>query len=579
MSPAKNSSDKVRFPTKDQDSPFDKGLDGIFALLTSPRSKKATPNCSDETFMKCRTILLGEMATKGSAEDAIALLHLIGKVIYLFSKMINSKLKEEPDVLKIFLENYKEDQGKSLFTVSIPTLTKVLDGFPEKDATRVLNAQIETISGRLAKQGLKPPQQILALDPSDVLYRGKFANQWTPYAYTGQKNLYKRAFKENIFYLDPLQLCCGCTPVPIRGDKRRDQDLVPWISQCQTQIVNANRIGSPIRVILGDREFYSGIGNAFSYLGLWDPTHSPESNPRMVVPKKIWKDAEEKKWAFLLNPKAKILETDEIELDYYDQQYLGADLSRLLHNSKGTRYMVPVASVAVFDNYPNRHKPKTMDWAHTEAKKIETRLLALSKDLADMEQAYIHFLKKNKRKNCGPPSFGKKPRTSFKDPGEKILYNECLRINRQIKRWQTRKEALCKRLMFFTVSLHENETPDGREEEFLQLVGLYHQRWGIEIDVKLIKWEFPITSNCRKSTRRHLNWVISALVENSWHFYRLTRAARNLKVDNPEWKPFHPEFPLKRIKWNRKLSPVLSARGYIMELLEDALKNLIKTAI
>jgi hypothetical protein len=577
MSSAKISSVKTRFPTLKQEGPFEKGLDGLFDLLLSPRTKKKSPHASFETISKCKVMLLAQMSVKGSAEDSIALLQLIGHVVFSFAKGLWHNLQDNPNSLRDFIEKHTVDEGKQLFTVSSPTLSKVLDEYPEKDASNILKHQVQIISHRYKKQGLMPPLQMLAIDPSDILYRGKYPNQWTPFAYTGQKNQYKRAFKENILYLDPMQLITGLAPSPIIGNKVHEKSLPLWINQLQLQIVNANQNKSPIQAIYGDREFYSGIGNAFSYLGLWDSTRIPQENPRLVVPKKIWGDASAKKWAFLLDENSKMVDRDEIELEYYDQRLLGSQLSRLPHNPKGTRYTVPVASVAVFDNYPNGHKPKDMKWAHCEAKKIETHLRMLPKALANAESAYVHLLRKNNRNACSPPSYGHKPRTVFKDLDEKGLYQECIRLHKQLEWWKKQKEKLSKRLMFFTISLHENEGIEGHEPEFLALSKLYHQRWGVEIDVKLVKWEFPITTNSRKPTRRHLNWIISALMENSWHFYRLTRIARKIKQECPDWKPFDMYNPMKRKKWDRKFHPILSARGYIMELLEKGIKGLIKT--
>lgn len=576
MSSAKIASVKPCLPTFKQEFPFEKGLDGLFDLLLSPRTKKGSPKSSFETIAKCRAILLGQMAVKGSAEDSIAILQLIGTTIFAFAKTLMHQLQQNPNVLGEFIKEHDSNGGKQLFSVSSPTLTGILDDYPEHDASHLLTQQLNTITQRYKKQGLMPPVQMLAIDPSDILYRGKFPNQWTPFAYTGQKNQYKRAFKEDVLYLDPIQMIGGLAPSPITSDKSRRKVSPLWIRQVQMQIFNASANHSMILGIYGDREFYSGIGNALSYLGLWDPTRSPQENPRLVVPKKIWGDASTKKWAYLLDKNAKIVERDEIELDYYDQPLLGAQLSRLPHNPKGTRYTVPVASVAVFDNYPNGHKPQDMNWAHSEAKKIETHLLLLPKALAKTESAYVDLLRKNHRKSCSPPSYNHKPRTVFKDLKEKALYQECIRLHKQLETWKKQKEKLSKRLMFFTVSLHENESIQGHEQEFIELCKLYHQRWGVEIEVKLAKWEFPIVTNSRKPTRRHLNWIMSALMENSWHFYRLTRVARIIKQEDPNWKPFDPKNPLKRKKWDGPIRPTLSARGYIMDLLGSALKDLIK---
>jgi len=526
--------------------------------------------------LKRRNILLGQMMTLGSDVDSIGLLQVIGELVYLFAKEIRSRLKKNANALNEFIADHTQDHGKQLFSVSPPTLTNIIGDFPEKDANRVLTSQVATISERLAKQGLKPSSQLLAIDPSDILYRGKFQNQWTPYSYIGQKNQYKHAHKEIILHSDPIQLVTGCAISPIKGKKHAEQPLVLWIQQIQEQIQRAHLNKSPFAIILGDREFYSGIGNAFSFLGLWDLTLPAQMNPRLVTPKKIWKNSPEKKWQYLLDSSKKIVEYDEIELDYYDQPFLEGFLHHLPSNPKGTRYMVPVASVAVFDTYSNNHAPKTMDWAHSEAQLIESHLHQLNAELKTAEHDYMIFLRKNKRIKIVPPSYRKRRRKIFKDSNEKALYHDCCRVYDLQCHWKKRQENLLKRLMFFCVSLHKNEVISGNDAEFIACCQLYHQRWGIEINVKTMKWEYPIKTNCRKPTRRHFNWIVSAMVENSWHFYRLTRAARILKKSDPFWKPFHRENPVKRIKWERSFRPILSAHGYLREIFLQGLKDTLK---
>ncbi len=579
MSSAKSTSTQSCFPNIIQACAFDKGLDGIESLLSMPRTKKKTPNSSQETIMKCKNIILGQMITGDSTDDSVALLRLIGKVVYEFAKSVYENFKVNSNFLKDFIDQNKACQGKHLFTVSSTTLRRISDDFPVQDANNLLDAQVATISKRLAKQGLKPPYQLLAIDPSDVLYRGKFSNQWTPYAYTGQQTQYKRAFKENVLYSDPLQMICGVLPSPIKGKKSPHSSLSLWIQQVKNQISLSNSLRCPSKLILGDREFYSGIGNAFSYLGLWDESRPPSQNPRMVVPKKIWKNASAKKWAYLLDTGSKIIEQDSIELDYYDQPFLGDSLSRLPQNPKGTRFYVPLAKVAVFDNYTNKHERKTIDWAYIEANKVNEQLRILKIELKDSEIAYLQFLRKNKRDSIKKPSYGKKKRSVFQDYDEKVLYNECFRIYNQIKRWKKRKEKLLKRLMFFSVSLHENEEIEQVEEELVSCADIYHQRWGVEIGIKLVKYEFPVSTNSRKPTKRHLSWIMSSMVQNSWHFYRLTRAARKIKDIYPKWKPYNEQNPLIRKKWEREFRPILTARAYIMELMRKSLNLCMKKAL
>lgn len=531
------------------------------------------------------------MMAKESPETAQIWLELIGQILYAFINAILLDKTNPMTVLETIISTYKADQGASLFSVSATTLNNDLTSYPKHDADRLLSSQVDQIEGKLRKEGLWSRDIMVAIDPSDIIYRGKYHNQYTPWGYCGQKDTYRRGFKEIMHYVNPGALIAASTQASVITPLRCDRDLPLWIAQCQGLIQEERSRGTTVRLFEGDREFYSALGFAFSRYGLWNPNVVLTDNPRFLVPMKMG-ESTEIKWAFLLNPKSPIVEETEISLDFYQEKFLESVLAKLPANQKGTKHLVPTASVAVFDAYPNRHTQQTMEWANVQAKTIELKLTELTASLAEAEQDFCEYLeqiqqykwKKGKRgsstRKISPPTYIGKRRTVFKDLEEKNLYKKCCQIYDRIQEWQDRKTNLCKRLMFFMISLYEGDSIQGKEAEFTRLVKEYHERWAIENGFKAIKYQFYIKTNSRSACGRHARWIMSCMVYNAWHYWRLIRVARNKKKTDPKWKPFDRSLnPPIRKKYERKFHPILSAQGYLVEELTSVLKKCIKILI
>jgi hypothetical protein len=580
---------KAKTPQGDHCVDLHKASDAIRNFLTMPRTKKKTPNHCSKTIELELATLLAQMAIKEHPESANRWLELIGKIIYAFLEEI---LNQETDRLKVieqFIFSHKADKGAKLFRVSATTVNADLIHFPRPDADRLLSDQVGQIENKLRKQGLWASNELVAIDPSDVVYRGKYHNQYTPWAYCGQKELYKRSYKEVMMYLNPGSLIASSTQDTVLSPHRSERDLPLYIAQGKILVTTERARGTKIRLFEGDREYYNALGFAYSRFGLWDTSLAQEENPRFLCPMKLWENSGEKKWNFLLDPQAPIVEETEISLDFYQEKFLGSALNRLPANSKRTKHMVPTAAVAVFDAYPNKHDRQSIEWAHDQASKIARKLADLTRDLTDAETDFVEYLRKqqqlkwrkgskksNKRK-ISRPTYNGRRRTIFKDKEEQILYRRCCAIYDRIQEWKKRKEKLCKRLMFFMISLYENESIIGKEEEFSELILEYHERWAIEIGFKVIKYQFFLKTNSRSACGRHARWIMGCLVYNAWHYWRLTRAGRKLKQIDPTWKPFENSgSPPIRKKYERKVHPLLTAQGYLLEELEKVLKNCIK---
>jgi hypothetical protein len=592
--------------SKNEGFDLHKALDCFQYVLSMDRTKKGTPKHIDGTIDKEISTILAQMSTNNSADLARSWLELIGRLIFLFAQDLSESEVTCFTKIESFISIFKPDKGASLFSVSSGTLNSTLEKYPKKDADDILTAQLTNIQQSLRKQGLWSRELAIAIDPTNIISRSKFHNQYTPIAYVGGKSTCKNSHKEVMFYVNPGAFIEASANFKVIIAARDERDIALWLQQGQNVVKMEKERGNHVGLFEGDREHFAAVPFGFSFFGLWNSTISLKENPRFLCPKKIWGDSTEIKWSYLSDPNAPILEKDSISLEYYQEKFFGTNLTRLSKNEKNANYLIPVTSVAVFDAYPNRHHRETMEWAHKEAQHIESQILILTPQWKSKDEEYRKYMiskqnekeqkhrKKNSKhkqekdkkkasktpKEIGTIVYTGKRRTHFKDPIEKKMYQECCNSYDRLQRWIKKKNQLCNRLMFFMLSLYEGETIEGKDKEFTQFVQYYHERWSIENGVKTVKHCFMVKTNDRGTCARHVRWILGCLMYNAWHYWRLTRAARILKKDDPDWKPFVKKETLSiRKKYERKIHPILTAQGYILEELERSLKFQLKKVL
>jgi hypothetical protein len=542
-----------------------KGLESILHVLTAKRTKRAQPNNTKSTSDKIAGTILIQMLAHCSDEVASDMLGMIGEMIYLFANEL-SKTDNVFETLHDFLVKNNADKGNSLFTIAPSTLDANINSISTQDIDAALSNQINSIQGQLRKQGLWSKEVAIIIDPTDTFYRGKYRNQCYTFGIVGQKSTYKRAFKEVTVFTNPAQLMVGSKMARVIPENFKDRDLPLWIGLTQARIADLADQGTATKVILGDREYYSSLGMAFSYFGLWLPDKSPQASPRMVVPKKIWDDSVENKWEFLLDDSKPIIQREMMGLDHYQRKFLGDAVNRLPFSGNGTKQEVPVASVAAFDVYGNGHRIESLDWGRKQAKQIESHIQKAESELKLLEETYRKYIEKLGTKEFNLPKYKGKRRRIFKDPIEGFHYHESCNCFDKLQTWKNKKQELAKRLMFFRVSLRENEAT------LPSLVQQYHERWGIENCFKDLKYKFLIHTNSRKPTARHVRFILSSMVYNAWHFRRLTRIANILKKSKPGWKPFDCDLLPKRRKFEAEYPRILTAQGFLIEELGKSLQ-------
>ena len=559
-------------------TPLQKPLDCIQALLTVKQSKRARIHSKPETIDRITNTILMQMITGDSPGKANETLELMGELLFDFT----TQILKSPSPLKT-LEHFKsinqQDKGKKIFTASPTTVNRHIGNITKKTADSILHEGVKDISNNLKKQGLWSSSTLCAIDPNHQLYRGKYINGQINWGTVGQKPMYKRAFKEVAIYATTSQMVTNVTTEPILPNDKWKRPLPGWIQQIQQFIVDMKAQGTKVRGIIGDREYYSSIGNAFSYLGLWDASCPSVDNPRLITPRKIWGDRDQTKWDYLITPDSTPIIEDTIELDYYFQKFLGSYVHHLPKNKSGTRFYVPVAQVAVFDAYGNGKKIKSLEWGKKRAIEITQKIQDAKTYLQHQEEAFLKYISQFKNREHKKPSYHGARRRKFNNSREKILYNACYSAHDRIKFWKKEKEKLSRRVMFFTVSLRECEDLETIHEEVTLLVRGYRERWGVESLFKDVHYSFRVKTNSRRGTGRHVRFILSALVYNAWHYYRLTRLARIIKRKRRKWKPFYGSIVPFRKKIERKYAPLLSAGGFLHLLLGCSLKICMKRMI
>ncbi len=569
---------KYQAPKNSQDTSLQKGLGSIQHLISTKRIKRKQPQNSPMTLIKMNNTLLMQMYTRGSPQKAEGLLGEAGKLVYDFAKEI-LKCNAPKDALTEFVKIHKHDHGRKLFTVSPSTLTNNLQTIRQKDADLALSKQIVAIQANLQKQGLWSSTDIVSVDPTDTYYRGKYRNQYHNWGITGQKPTYKRCYKELTTFSSPNQFITGSTIAPVLSKDKKSRSLPLWISQIQGLLRDSIANNQNVPLIMGDREYYSSLGMAFSYFGLWLPENRLEENPRLLCPTKHWGNNALKKWEFLLNRNSPKISVHSMEIEHYQAKFLGGAIHRLPQTLRKTRFLIPVARVAVFDAYGNGHRIESLDWGRNEAYKIKNQIRKAQTHLHVMETKYLQFQQQKSKKSPQLPKYKGAGRRVFKDKREKIFYQKCMDAHEGLQRVLKKKTNLLKRLMFFTLSLRENESIVGKEEEFLTLIRYYHQRWGIECAFKDLRGKFWLRTNSRKPSARHVRYILGCMMYNAWHYRRLMRIGRVAKQSEASWKPYDDQFVPFRKKYERQFRPILTAQGFILEEMKKSLRICVKQAV
>jgi hypothetical protein len=568
---SKTKSAQDLFPNGIDPAALQKGLGCGANLLARNVPKRPNPGFQPRTGPKLLNMVAMQMAAKCNAGAAQEFLNLFQEAITTFSKAVLAT-PNPAETLAEVASTLSRESPPAVFSVSPPTLSAHLDRYPIEVANAALCEQLDVLSELEHKQGTWPAELMLAADPTDIVYRGRFYNQYTSYGQTGNQPTWKRGFKEFGIYACPTQLQVGFAPLLVGSNS--GGGVPAWVCHMADAVKWATSTGSTVSIIAVDREFYSATSFAAAHIGLFAPELAPEDQPRLLCPTKFWRAKDNRKWEFLVGKKSADVAEATLELSATDAKRLGPAAASLL--GEDGKYRVPVAMVAGFDSYPGRRAPKSIEWAKIEAKRIDQQLRAAQAELARAKQAYeAYATDKAGNPRVAPRKVAKK-RQFFGDQEDAARYWAYLEAKKAVPKWEEKKARLCKRLAFFTASLREGERVKGHEAEFSDLIRQYREHWNIENGYKSQKWQFRLRTNSRKTTARHVRAVLGAMFYNAWHYRRVSRAVRLMKESEPGWKPFDGSVPPVRKKWERKIRPALSAQGFLMEELKLSLQVSIK---
>jgi len=226
-----------------------------------------------------------------------------------------------------------------------------------------------------------------------------------------------------------------------------------------------------------------------------------------------------------------------------------------------------VAIVAGFDCYRKPKQARDFPWAHTQAQKIEKKLVQQAEKLTSAENAYIHYCQKALQKTVQAPSYKGRSRVIFETIHEQGLYNACYLMKEREAQILKEKTKLCSRLYFYTVSLHHNEPWNSEDALFLSIPQQFRERWGTENGFNGLKHRFPLITNDRSPTARHVRWILSSLLENGWHYTRILYRFHHSSPNTSSRFYMGGSLPEMRKTFEAQFPPKLTAQGYLLSNL------------
>lgn len=555
--------------------PTNKAFGILTTLFNAERVKEKQPKITPTQSNNLVLSTLTQIICHTSFKQAQHLLSEIGQYTYSLIQWI-SEQTDPIGMMKAFLMNNRKNRGKSLFRTTHKTQNETFDTIRPVIADRILQEQQTFMRRNLKKKALQNQTISIAIDPTVKEYTGIKPNHCQPVGYIGQKEMYGKAFSEVGIYDTTSQFIIQTQPKYATGSHYKRKAPPDWLSLIAKEVIKAESQNINVKAIYGDREYYQGIGFAWATLGKFSPSKDPTHNPRFCIPKKM-RDGISKKWEFLLDSSRKDIEIDKIELGHYDKGLIKTTLHYFASNSKGTRHLVPFYSIATFDAYSNRKRKQSLSWARKKAQKIEQNLLKLESELELAERHYIKFrLKYYSKDNAKKLNYKGKHRKRFKIDEERSHYETCRGLYAQLKNLRKKKQNLCKRLMFFCVNCRLDETIDSAKDEVMQVATGYHQRWGIESAFQSIKDKFWIPCKKRSVQARHIRFIISSLLYNSWHYYRLIKSLKSSR--------YKPQTIRKAKIWHKnvnrkilaKITQTLSAGEFLTQSWGSGLMTCLK---
>lgn len=528
-----------------------------------------------ETIEKSTLMLISAIMLKCGLDTARKFQNSICDIILYVLKLVESS-QDKSTILNKLIDVFNSENQIKPLSVHRTTLQRSIPQLTKKSIDKTVeNDYVNCISDLKEIRGVSK-KIIISIDSTHQGSRTKYRNGNLRYIHIGQSTNWERGYEFPSIYDCTNQLFLGVNHVDNFLPDNQKRLVREWIQTLQKKVKLVESTGSNVKVIEGDRLYFTAEGFATAYLGLFNEGKPSSQQPRLVIPRKLTKGKDDFKWNYLLN--------NDISQVFMETIGLSPRKTPGLKNMcKGTfpkssdysRFLIPYVCVAMVDEYhkkSNRSLKKIRKIAQKTQKKIES----IENELPKVTQEYLNYRKQLGHKNIRLPSIKKgKRRKFFEDKLDKDLYFKIHRLLNELKALKTTKTGLLKSLMFFAISTRPNEDPTRNPKMFIKYAEDFHERWGIENGFKDIKQVFIRNVRNRKPTRRLLNIAFGMVLYNHWHTDRMKIMVKQLR--NNVWNivPWIPTRSWVRRKIEKKFGSKLSAKSYLIDIWSKGVKKLL----
>jgi hypothetical protein len=523
------------------------------------------------TKEKAVNTYIAAILTKSSLEIGNGLLDTIRACIQFTLEKIKDSGQMEVTLNK-FLAELSPDLHLKPLSASRTAVSDNLAQDTKKNLDKKLQENYITSMHHLATFNARSKEIILAIDGTPEKTRSKYLNGQYSYVNIGQKNTWKRGFNYSGVYDTTHQLFISCPHKNYHKSKHEQGQLQDFIIQLQNCCRVVEEAGTSVKIIDGDRGYYDAELFAAAYFQQFSKFCRKPYDIKVIVPKKFTREKADKKATFLETPESTIITNSTINLSKYTHPALIAMCKTMGIPKEKSLYKIPIIEVAMIDDY-SQTSHRNLDQLKLEWKTTKNNLNTSKERLERLQNRYVCLQIQEKIKEPKKiTKLTKRKRRLFKTVGLSKAYYRIYNTMIYIKKLEGNQRKILQSLIFFTISTTPNEDVSSESVKFIQLAKAYHERWGIENGFKEDKTKFIRSVRFRKSTKRQWNLEIGMMLYNHWHVCRMAKMLEIKRKTSWNYVPWDPQHPFFRRRIEREHGAVLSAEGYILQILEYGVK-------
>lgn len=533
--------------------------------------QRAHVKSAPQTLDSIQNTINASILTKSSFETGKDFLDSYSEII----NIVLSHIKASPnpmETLDYVLKKTMPENHQSLFSASRQA---ILDNIPQaskKKLDDLCQTNYLSCMEELDQERAKSTNIMIAIDTTSQEARSKYLNNQFSHVIKGQQILWKRGHTFSSIYDCTHQLFISNQHQNKHKTKHEAGGVQSFIIQLQHTCQVVETAGSNVDMIDGDRGYYDGELYAAAYFGYINKDCLNSKPVRVVVPRKFTRGKDNKKIAFLENPNSLEVTLDSIQLSKYTHPAL-IDMCKA-SNLKITESMfeIPIAVVALVDEYGGKKK-RSLEELRNQWTKTKKNIANSTERLKTLQDQFVEIQKQVGIKNPKPLSKKtKRKRKTFRNYKVYQAYQAIRKTMIYLESLKASQTKLLNALMFFSISITENEDPLKNPKEFIQIAKTYHERWGIESGFKEDKAKFIRKIRTRKSTQRQWNLTQGMMLYNRWHVARMKEMLNIIRENEWNTFPWDPDRLYIRKKLERKYGHVLKAEGFLLQVLKTGLE-------